>query len=238
MKSRRSTANSFPPALLKQYTGEQDEVKMSMPQMAASCPDFPKTELHQHTWCFYTVQLLKYINEIDLICLVPQWVHESSYICNVLNPIFVSDRKRDLFFPPLLLFVLCVFWSLQKEQSTTANTSIRPVLYKIVLLCTIVTQHFIRQAGTRREAHLKVLIRYHLTMSAIFMHLCHLICLGVISSFCSLICFPSPSWPRRACCDSPSTVSFCFSLYGPEMSQGCLITHPESVWAVIGCEAP
>lgn len=103
MKSRRSTANSFPPAPLKQYIGEQDEVKMSVPQMAASCPDFPKTELPQHTWCLYTVQLLKDINEIDLICLVPQWAHESSCICNVLNPIFVSDRKRDLFFSPIVI---------------------------------------------------------------------------------------------------------------------------------------
>lgn len=182
--------------------------------MAASCPDFPKTELYQHAWCFYTVQFWKDIHKINLIFFgfrVSAWsiMHvqcSKSYIC-------FPEKKRFIFLP-LLLFVLCVFWSLEKEQSTTANTSIRPVLYKIILLCTIVAQHCIRQARTRCEAHLRVLIRYHLTMSAIFMHLCHLICLGVISSFCSLICFPSSSCPLRACCDSPSTVSFRLSLYG------------------------
>lgn len=100
--------------------------------------------------------------------------------------------------------------SLEKEQTTTANTSIRPVLYKIILCALLLAQHFIRQARTRWDAHLKVLIRYHLTKSAIFMYLCHLICLGVISSFCSFICFPSPSCPLRVCYSVILPLSFHF----------------------------
>lgn len=93
----------------------------------------------------------------------------------------------------------------------------------------LLAQHFIRQARTRRDTHLKVLIRYHSTMSVIFIYLCHLICLVVISSLCSFICFPSSSCP-------PKRVTVCFSIchflsvifVWSEMSHGCLITLTES----------
>lgn len=102
----------------------------------------------------------------------------------------------------------------------------------------LLAQHFIRQARTRCDAHLKVLIRYHLTMAAIFMYLCHLICLGVISSFCSVICFP-PSCPLRVCYSVILPLPFHFgSLCMVWDESGAVWSHLQSVWAVMGCEAP
>lgn len=103
----------------------------------------------------------------------------------------------------------------------------------------LLAQHFIRQARTSCDAHLKVLIRYHLTMSAIFMYLCHLICLAVISSFCSFICF---SCPLRACYSVILPLPFHFGFFvWSEMSQGCLITLRVSlssnwVWSPQPCQ--
>lgn len=63
----------------------------------------------------------------------------------------------------------------------------------------LLAQHFIRQARTRCEAHLKVLIGYRLRMSAIFIYLGHLICAGVIWSPCSFICSPLSRCPFQVC---------------------------------------
>lgn len=104
----------------------------------------------------------------------------------------------------------------------------------------LLAQHFIRQARTRCEAHLKVLIRYHLTMSVIFLYLCHLICLGVISSLCSFICFPSSSCPLQVWYSVILPVPFPFGSLCMGWDESLLFDHTyrESVWAVIWYEPP
>lgn len=91
----------------------------------------------------------------------------------------------------------------------------------------VLAQHFIRQARTGRDAHLKVLIRYRSTMSVIFIYLCHLICLGVISalSFVSL----HPAVLSKCVTVGFSLCPFLSVLFvWSEMSHGCLITLTES----------
>lgn len=104
----------------------------------------------------------------------------------------------------------------------------------------LLAERFIRQARAGCDTHLKVLIRYHSTMSAIFIYLCHLIRLVVISFLCSFICFPSSSCPLQVCYSGILHLPFPFFSLCMVWDESWLFDHTyrESVCAVIWYEAP
>lgn len=101
----------------------------------------------------------------------------------------------------------------------------------------MLAQHFIRQARTRRDAHLKVLIRYHSTMSVIFIYLSSNLSR---CDLCSFICFPSSSCPLQVCYSGILPLPFPFGSLCMVWDESWLFDHTyrDSVRAVIWYEAP